>query len=82
MSIDYTQLTDKELRELRTQKQKEIAQTHNMQLAKKIQLNSAYGALSQLPMNTFVGLILSLLSQLHYLVNSRSNGLSERLTNI
>jgi len=46
MSIDYTQLTDKELRELRTQKQKEIAQTHNMQLAKKIQLNSAYGALS------------------------------------
>lgn len=46
MSEDYTTLTDKELRELRTQLQKEVAQSHNMQLAKKIQLNSAYGALS------------------------------------
>lgn len=39
-------LSDEELLELREQTVKEIARCHNMQLAKKIQLNSAYGALS------------------------------------
>ena len=42
---DLTQLTDKELRELRMRTETEISRLDNMQMAKKIQLNSAYGAL-------------------------------------
>jgi hypothetical protein len=39
------QLTMEELQELRRQTINEIARCNNMQMAKKIQLNSAYGAL-------------------------------------
>lgn len=46
MSENLNALSDKELLELRERTVKEIARCHNMQLAKKIQLNSAYGALS------------------------------------
>lgn len=42
----YTQMSDKGLLELHKQTANEVARCHNMQLAKKIQLNSAYGALS------------------------------------
>lgn len=46
MSKNLNALSDEELLELRKNTVKEIARCHNMQLAKKIQLNSAYGALS------------------------------------
>lgn len=45
MQEDLTRLTMEELQVLRKQTVNEIARCHNMQLAKKIQLNSAYGAL-------------------------------------
>lgn len=45
MQKDLTTMTMEELQVLRKQTINEIAQCHNMQLAKKIQLNSAYGAL-------------------------------------
>lgn len=38
-------LTDKELQEYRRQLEKDIARYDNLQLAKKLSLNSAYGAL-------------------------------------
>lgn len=45
MDKDLTQMTKEELLEHRAQLEKEIARCHNMQIAKKIFLNSAYGAL-------------------------------------
>lgn len=45
MQKDITKMTTEELLEHRSSIEKEIARSHNMQLAKKIQLNSAYGAL-------------------------------------
>ena len=45
MHEDLTKMTKEALLEHRSQIEKEIARSHNMQLAKKIQLNSAYGAL-------------------------------------
>jgi ribosomal protein L29 len=45
MQKDLTQMTKEELLEHRNSLEKEIARCHNMQLAKKIQLNSVYGAL-------------------------------------
>ena len=43
--MDYSKLSDEELRLLHTQKSKEIARNNNLQMAKKICLNSAYGAI-------------------------------------
>lgn len=40
------QLNDKELAEFRMRVEREVIQLDNIQLAKKIQLNSAYGALA------------------------------------
>lgn len=45
-SFDYSKLTDKELTELREQTARNIVRFNNLQMAKKISLNSAYGALS------------------------------------
>ena len=42
----YSKMSDKGLLELHKQTVNQIARCQNMQLAKKIQLNSAYGALS------------------------------------
>lgn len=42
---DFKQLTMEGLQELRRQTINDIARCNNMQMAKKIQLNSAYGAL-------------------------------------
>ena len=41
----YKDLSDKELRRLRTNAVKEISRCNNIQMARKIQLNSAYGAI-------------------------------------
>lgn len=43
--MDFSTLTDKELTELRKQVEGEISRLNNYQMAKKIALNSAYGAL-------------------------------------
>lgn len=43
--MELSKLTDDELRELKQQKEFEISKFKNLQLAKKVQLNSAYGAL-------------------------------------
>lgn len=45
MQEDLSALRKEELLARREQLIKEISRYHNMQLAKKIQLNSAYGAL-------------------------------------
>lgn len=45
MQKDITKMTKEELLEHRSSLEKEIARCHNMQLAMKILLNSAYGAL-------------------------------------
>lgn len=45
MSKDINAMSKEELLEHRNRLEKSISQAHNMQLAKKIQLNSAYGAL-------------------------------------
>jgi DNA polymerase elongation subunit (family B) len=42
---NLSKLSNDELKQLYYQKQKDIAKFHNFQMAKKIQLNSAYGAL-------------------------------------
>ena len=41
----YKNLSDNELRRLRTNAEKEISRCNNIQMARKIQLNSAYGAI-------------------------------------
>lgn len=46
--MDLTQLSDEQLQALKIEKEAEVAKAHNMQMAKKIQLNSAYGALSNM----------------------------------
>ena len=43
--MDYSNYTDKELRSLHTQSVKEISRLNNLQMAMKIALNSAYGAM-------------------------------------
>ena len=43
--MDLKQLSDTELRQLETKVEFDISKYHNFQLAKKIQLNSAYGAM-------------------------------------
>lgn len=43
---DYTKLSDGELLELKRKLEVDISIAHNFQMSKKIQLNSAYGALS------------------------------------
>jgi DNA polymerase elongation subunit (family B) len=43
---DVSHLTTEQLLELQTQLEADVAKFHNFQLAKKIQLNSAYGALA------------------------------------
>jgi DNA polymerase elongation subunit (family B) len=45
MSTDYTKLTDSELFHLKRQAELDISKYHNFQLVRKIQLNSAYGAI-------------------------------------
>jgi len=45
MSTDYTKLTDSELLHLKRQAELDISKYHNFQLVRKIQLNSAYGAI-------------------------------------
>jgi DNA polymerase elongation subunit (family B) len=45
MQKNLSTLTDKELQEYRRQLDKDIAKYNNLQLAKKVSLNSAYGAL-------------------------------------
>jgi hypothetical protein len=45
MQETLTSMRKEELLERRGQLMKDISRYHNMQLAKKIQLNSAYGAL-------------------------------------
>ena len=42
---NFENMTMEDLQELRRQTINEIARCNNMQMAKKIQLNSAYGAL-------------------------------------
>lgn len=42
--MDYSKLSDKELLHLRKQTENDISKYHNFQLVRKIQLNSAYGA--------------------------------------
>ena len=42
---DYSKLTDSQLLKLRDQTQKDISKFNNFQMARKIQLNSAYGAI-------------------------------------
>ena len=41
----YEKLTDSELRQLRDQTEKDVAKFNNFQMARKIALNSAYGAI-------------------------------------
>jgi DNA polymerase elongation subunit (family B) len=43
--MDLTKLSDKDLSTLHRQTASEISRLDNLQMAKKIQLNSAYGAL-------------------------------------
>jgi len=43
--MDYSNYTDEGLRLLHTQLVKDIARYNNIQLAKKVTLNSAYGAI-------------------------------------
>ena len=45
MAKDYSKLTDAELIELKRQTENDISKYHNFQLVRKIQLNSAYGAI-------------------------------------
>lgn len=45
MSKDYSSMRKEELLEHRKQIIKEISRFHNLQMATKIKLNSAYGAL-------------------------------------
>lgn len=45
MQKNLSTLTDKELQEYRGQLERDIARYDNLQLAKKVSLNSAYGAL-------------------------------------
>lgn len=45
MAKNLNEMNKEELLEHRSRILKDIAQCHNMQLAKKVQLNSAYGAL-------------------------------------
>jgi hypothetical protein len=45
MQKDLTQLNMEDLRALRKQVEMDISRYKNLQLAKKVQLNSAYGAL-------------------------------------
>lgn len=45
MSQDYTKLTTEDLLSLREQLNNDIAKYHNFQMVRKIQLNSAYGAI-------------------------------------
>jgi hypothetical protein len=42
---DYSKLTNEELRSLHKQRVKDVSRYKNLQLAKKVQLNSAYGAI-------------------------------------
>ena len=42
---DYSKLSTEDLRSLRRQKEFEVAKYKNFQLVRKIQLNSAYGAI-------------------------------------
>lgn len=44
--MNLEEMTMEELQVLRRQKEMEVSKYHNMQHAKKIQLNSAYGALA------------------------------------
>ena len=41
----YEKLSDSELRQLRDQTEKDVAKFNNFQMARKIALNSAYGAI-------------------------------------
>jgi len=43
--MDYSKMTTEELQSLRMQKEHEVAKYKNFQLVRKIQLNSAYGAI-------------------------------------
>lgn len=43
--MEYNKYSDKDLRLLHTQRVKEISRLHNLQMAMKIALNSAYGAM-------------------------------------
>lgn len=43
--MDYSKYSDEDLRLLHTQRVKEISRLHNLQMAMKIALNSAYGAM-------------------------------------
>lgn len=43
--MNYQQMTTEELREHRRHLSNEVSRLNNMQMARKIQLNSAYGAL-------------------------------------
>lgn len=45
MSVDLTNLSIKELQRLRSSASYEISRYKNIQLARKVQLNAAYGAL-------------------------------------
>ena len=45
MTMDLATLSNEEIAAFRRQTVNRIARYHNLQLAKKIQLNSAYGAL-------------------------------------
>jgi hypothetical protein len=45
MQKDYTKMTTEELLLLRKQCEFDISKYHNFQLVRKIQLNSAYGAI-------------------------------------
>ena len=42
--MDFSKCSDEELRLLHMQRVKEISRLHNLQMAMKIALNSAYGA--------------------------------------
>lgn len=46
--MDLATYTDEQLLQLKNEKEAEVSKAHNMQMAKKIQLNSAYGALSNM----------------------------------
>lgn len=46
MTTDLSTLSMEDLEELREQLEAEVTQMNNLQMAKKICLNSAYGALS------------------------------------
>ena len=45
MSKDYSKVTDAQLLALKKQTEHDISKYHNFQLVRKIQLNSAYGAI-------------------------------------